>query len=126
MTTAHQAGIVPVLTEGQRLMVAREYVNLTQGDLAERLGVTTATVQRAESGKTQPRKTTFMAWAMATGVNLHWLQTGENPHPVNPDGGKGYANGDSNPEPAGSAKVLLFSRNATQRPMLPARKLVAA
>jgi len=80
-------GVIPVLSEGQRLTVAREYVGLTQGELAQRLGVTTATVQRNESGKTQPRRTTFMAWSMATGVDLDWLQYGTVPTSPPDDGG---------------------------------------
>lgn len=73
MTTAHARGVIPVPTGPQRLMLAREY--------AEQLGVGLATVYRAESGKTTPRRTTIMAWAMATGVDLHWLETGEAPSP---------------------------------------------
>ena len=88
-------GVIPVLTPGQRLTVAREFVDLTQGELAERLGVTTATVQRAESGKTQPRRPTFMAWAMATGVDLDWLEKGDSPAgpDMSPDGGDGHQTG---------------------------------
>ncbi|SKO51966.1 transcriptional regulator, y4mF family [Mycobacteroides abscessus subsp. bolletii] len=88
MTTAstRRRGVIPVLTEAQRLMIAREYVGLNQGELAERLGVGTATVQRAESGKTKPRRTTFMAWSMATGVDLEWLEKGTTAD-GDPDGG---------------------------------------
>lgn len=84
---ASPRGVIPVLNDGQRLTVAREYVGLTQGELADRLGVTTATVQRAESGKTRPRRTTFMAWAMATGVDLDWLEKGTVPANPDDDGG---------------------------------------
>ena len=86
MTRAYERGVIPVLNAGQRLTVARQYVGLTQSELAERLGVTTATVQRSESGQTKPRRTTFMAWSMATGVDLHWLETGEAPSPGGGDG----------------------------------------
>lgn len=79
-------GIVPTLTAAQRLMIARMHVGLTQGEMAERLGVTTATVQRTESGHTRPRRTTVMAWSMATGVNLRWLETGEAPPSGGDDG----------------------------------------
>ena len=86
MTASTQRGVIPVLTDSQRLMVARQHVELTQGQLAERLGVGTATVQRAEAGLTKPRRTTFMAWSLATGVDLHWLETGEAPSPDDGDG----------------------------------------
>lgn len=88
MTAAHTAGVVPVLTGPQRLMVAREHADLNQAELAQRLGVSSATVQRAESGKTEPRRTTLMAWSLATGVNLHWLETGQAPRQDDPDGGE--------------------------------------
>ena len=85
-SAGRRRGVVPVLTEAQRLMIAREYVGLNQGELADRLGVGTATVQRAESGKTKPRRTTFMAWSMATGVDLDWLEKGATADD-DPDGG---------------------------------------
>jgi transcriptional regulator with XRE-family HTH domain len=73
------AGVVPVLSDAQRLAIARGFVSLTQGELADRLGVTVSTVQRAETGQTKVRRTTLMAWSLATGVNLHWLETGHAP-----------------------------------------------
>ncbi|WP_425284603.1 helix-turn-helix domain-containing protein [Gordonia westfalica] len=81
-------------------MVARQYVGLTQGELADALGVTTATVQRAESGQTKPRRTTYMAWSMATGVDLHWLEKGHAPPPDGDGACELCAIRDSNPEPA--------------------------
>ncbi|EGD53231.1 putative DNA-binding protein, partial [Gordonia neofelifaecis NRRL B-59395] len=100
MTTAQQRGVIPTLTESQRLTVARQYVGLSQTEFATMLGVSTATVQRAESGVTRPRRTTFMAWSMATGVDLHWLETGEAPSPDGDGASQGCAIRDSNPEPA--------------------------
>lgn len=101
-------GVIPVLSDAQRLTVAREYVGLTQGELAERLGVGTATVQRAESGKTTPRRTTFMAWSMATGVDLDWLEKGDAAND-DPDGGgsEWCARRDSNPQPSGQGLTLV-------------------
>lgn len=88
MTTAIAGrGVIPVLTTGQRLVVAREYADLTQGELAERLGVSTATVQRAETGRTEPKRRTFMAWAMATGVDRQWLEYGTEQSSPPDDGG---------------------------------------
>nr|WP_280381068.1 helix-turn-helix transcriptional regulator [Nocardia wallacei] len=83
-------------------MIARQHVGITQSELADRLGVTTSTVQRAEAGQTKPRRTTLMAWSMATGVNLHWLETGETPAPDGPDGGivTLRARRDSNSQPS--------------------------
>ena len=100
MTTATTGGVIPTLTAQQRLMIAREYAGLNQGELAERLDVSAATVYRAESGRGKTNKRTVMAWAMATGVNLYWLETGKSPHPDDPGGGEVCAIRDSNPEPA--------------------------
>ena len=99
-SSVQRSGIIPEITGPQRLTIARQCVGLNQGQMAERLGVTTATVQRAESGQTKPRRTTYMAWAMATGVDLYWLETGKVPSPAG-DGTFGEcAIRDSNPEPA--------------------------
>ena len=81
--TAATRGVIPTLTAGQRLMIAREYAGLSQGDLAEMIGVSNATIYRAEAGNKASRRT-LMAWAMATGVDLAWLETGNTP--AGPDG----------------------------------------
>lgn len=98
--TQATSGVVPTLTGGQRLRIAREYTGMNQEELARQLDVTTATVQRAESGKTAPRRTTFMAWSMVTGVDLGWLEHGKTPGGNDPDGGSECAIRDLNPEPA--------------------------
>ncbi len=99
-SSVQQIGVIPVPTAAQRLMLARMHAGLNQGEMAERLGVTTATVQRAESGATKPRRTTYMAWSMATGVNLYWLETGTAPSPEGDGAAVECAIRDSNPEPA--------------------------
>ena len=80
MTTAHRRGIIPELSAGLRLEIARRTVAASQRDFAKLIGVSQNTVQRAESGQPMKR-TTVLAWAMATGVDLHWLETGEAPSP---------------------------------------------
>jgi transcriptional regulator with XRE-family HTH domain len=104
MTTASDGrvgGVVPVIETHHRLQIARQHMGINQSELAQRLGVTTSTVQRAESGHTKPRRTTLMAWSMATGVDLHWLETGNAPHSEGPDGGQLLPHLDSNQKPAG-------------------------
>lgn len=78
MTTAHRRGIIPELSAGLRLEIARRTVAASQRDFAKLIGVSQNTVQRAESGQPMKR-TTVLAWAMATGVDLQWLETGEAP-----------------------------------------------
>lgn len=109
MTTAIHRGVIPTLTFSQRLVVAREHIGLNQGELSSALGVSTNTIQRAESGRAEPRRPTIMAWAMATGVDLHWLETG---HVPTPDGGgtcEGCAIRDLNPEPADLASLHVLA-----------------
>lgn len=85
MTSAYEAGTIPVIGVQHRLRIAREFAGLEQADLAEMVGISRTSVSNAESGKTRPRKITLNAWALATGVPVTWLQTGE--APADPDGG---------------------------------------
>lgn len=57
-----------------RLELARRYAGHTQREFAKLIGVGPATIQRAETGVTKPRRAVVMAWAMATGVDLAWLE----------------------------------------------------
>lgn len=101
MTSAHQqTGRIPVPTAGQRMMLARMHAGLTQGQMASRLGVSIATVQRSEGGVSNPRRTTLMAWSMATDVDLYWLETGNAPSPNGDGAARECAIRDLNPEPA--------------------------
>lgn len=60
-----------------RLMRAREYAGLEQADLARDLGVSRQTISNAERGARMPRRALVVAWAVRTGVSLHWLETGQ-------------------------------------------------
>lgn len=71
---------------GDRLRKAREIAGLDQGVLAERMGVSRATVTNAERGNHAVRKIVLNAWSMATGVPAYWLETGETPPGLGPDG----------------------------------------
>lgn len=80
----------PDATIGQRIAQARrelgveEHRDITQSDLAERLGVSQATVNRWEGdveGK-QPRDENVIALAKVLGVTPGWLRYGQEPkHP---------------------------------------------
>ena len=87
MSTAFDSGHIPEITIRHRLRIAREEAGYEQGQLAELIGVGRNTVSNAESGKTKPRKVMVNAWAMATGVPVKWLETGEAPAGTDPDGG---------------------------------------
>ena len=109
MTTAHRRGIIPELSPGLRLEIARRTVAPSQREFAKMLGVSHGTVQRAESGQPMKR-TTVLAWAMATGVDLDWLEHGKTPSPDG-DGVSGSAlpQLDSNQQPFDYTDVQLMA-----------------
>ncbi|WP_230074902.1 helix-turn-helix domain-containing protein, partial [Rhodococcoides fascians] len=85
MTEAYEiAGDVPAWLPHDRLEKARRHAGLNQDELAERLGMSRRTVGSYEAGAREPKRPILIAWAMATGVNLRWLETGETPAPTPP------------------------------------------
>lgn len=100
------AGTVPQWTPGDRLRKAREQAGYSQQELAENMGVARNTIGNYElDASERPRKIVLRAWALATGVDLRWLETGiGSPH--NPDG---LPHHDSNVEPAGYTGVPLLT-----------------
>lgn len=73
-------GIVPAFTQGDRLRKARTYAGLTVAELSERAGMSEKTVNNYEGDRVKTRRPTLIAWALATGVSLEWLETGAQPH----------------------------------------------
>ena len=62
---------------GDRLCKARGLTGLTVAEFAHVIGVAPRTVTNAELGSHAVRRTTLMAWSMATGVPLAWLESGD-------------------------------------------------
>ncbi|OZE95136.1 hypothetical protein CH302_19545 [Rhodococcus sp. 15-2388-1-1a] len=90
MTTAYESGKVPEILRHHRLRIAREEAGLEQGQLAELIGVSRNTIGAAEKKDGNPRRIVINAWALACGVPVSWLETGnaESPRPDgDPDGG---------------------------------------
>ncbi len=87
MTIDASAGNIPQFTLGDRLRKAREQAGLGSAEFADTIGVSRNTVGNYEADRVTPRRIVLNAWALATGVPLAWLQTGESPRPGNPDGG---------------------------------------
>ncbi|MFW0790087.1 helix-turn-helix domain-containing protein [Gordonia sp. CPCC 205333] len=83
-----------------RLSTARDDAGLSQPGLAEAIGTSRGTVSNYERGTVKPRRSTLILWAMATGVDLHWLETGEAPSPEGDGASELCAIRDLNPEPA--------------------------
>lgn len=89
MTSAYESGRVPEIAVRHRLRIAREFAELEQEQLAERIGLSRSTVSNAENGKGAPRRTTINAWALACGVPASWIKTGFYDNSEGPDGGPG-------------------------------------
>ena len=102
-------GIIPRPTLGQRLRIARELTGLEQQEFAKQIGTSRQTVGAAERGATTPRLVVIRAWAMRTGVNPQWLETGEAPSPDGGDGASAESRlRESNPRPI-HYKPAVFS-----------------
>ncbi|WCO67919.1 helix-turn-helix transcriptional regulator [Iamia majanohamensis] len=76
---------VPVWTLGDRLGKALDHAGIKVGDMAAYLDVGRNTVGNYIAGRTQPSRATVLAWAMRTGIDPTWLETGELPT-LSPDG----------------------------------------
>ncbi|AVJ48766.1 immunity repressor [Gordonia phage SallySpecial] len=92
-----------------RLLVARETSGMTQPELAEVIEASRGTVSNYERGAVTPRRTTIVMWALATGVDLHWLETGHAPSPDGDGACTLCAIRDSNPEPADLESVTALA-----------------
>lgn len=86
-TMVQIAGVVPVWTVSDRVRKAREYAGMDQTELASAVGMSRGGIARIEQGKGEPRRTTLIAVAFATGVSLEWLETGKTPAGGDHDGG---------------------------------------
>lgn len=91
MTTTQHAldGRIPVFTLGDRMAKALDVAGLSRAEMAEYMDVSTETIRRWTTDSTPVRRSTLRLWALATGVDLEWLETGRarrdsNPKPSDP------------------------------------------
>ncbi|WP_082600331.1 helix-turn-helix transcriptional regulator [Agromyces sp. Root81] len=70
---APDAGARPQFDLHWRLQLSREFAGLEQAELADRAGISRATISSAENGHRVPSRATLRMWAMATGVAFDWL-----------------------------------------------------
>ena len=84
-TAAH--GLVPGWTLQDRLRKARDVAGMDQQQLADAMGVSRRTITNSEQGHVTVRTITVRAWALATGVDPAWLETGIEPSDGPDDGG---------------------------------------
>lgn len=64
-------------TIGARLRRTRRALDITQVELAERIGVAHATIVRIERGQTKPSTDTLFKLADALGVDPKWILSGD-------------------------------------------------
>ena len=64
-------------TFGDRLVAAREKSNLTQQDLAKRLGVKSSTIKSWENDNSEPRANRLSMLAGLLNVSITWLVSAE-------------------------------------------------
>jgi transcriptional regulator with XRE-family HTH domain len=94
--------LVPQFDLADRMRKALRVADVGVQEMADYLGVTRATVGNWISGRRPPSKQTQRLWALRTGVNFDWLETGGNPHQLVADeGGVLLPRLDSNQQPAG-------------------------
>lgn len=95
MSTQSTEWQIPEWSRGDRFRKAREARDISQGELAEAMGVARRTVGSYERDEVEPRKIVVNAWALATGVPVEWLL-----HGVDPTGpsGDGVPHGTSGPQ----------------------------
>lgn len=79
-------GAVPEFTVGDRLRKARECAGMEQSELAAAIEVDRKTVSNYERGHVKPRPIVMAAWALATGVDRQWLETGRKSQIPGPGG----------------------------------------
>lgn len=88
-TQPYEGGQVPEWTTGDYLRKARVSAGYTVKQLAHVTGISEKTINNYEADRHTPRRPSLIAWAMATGVPLRWLEAGELPVTPDPDGGGG-------------------------------------
>lgn len=69
----NEANRVPQWTLQDGLRKAREFAGFEQGELADRMEMSRATVSNYERGVARPKRSTVIAWAFACGVEAEWL-----------------------------------------------------
>ena len=72
---------VPEWTLADRLVKARRWAGLEQEELAEKAGIARSSMSKYENGHSVPRRPVLISWALATGVSLAWLETGDETTP---------------------------------------------
>lgn len=73
MTIAKDHGVLRFTALARQIKAARALAGLEQSELAERVGVSRATISSWENGNTEPNATQFVRIARTTDVSVEWL-----------------------------------------------------
>ena len=68
---------VPTWTLGNRLWRARRHADLTQQQLAERLGVGLKSIKDYEGDRRRPKRGVLLGWAVTCQIDPTWLEHGD-------------------------------------------------
>ena len=68
--------VIPAWTLQDRIVKARRFAGLAQGELSTKTGIPYKTLQRLERGEAHPAEATLIGLAMICGVDPEWLLTG--------------------------------------------------
>ena len=92
---------------------------ISASEVARKIGMTQAAVSRRTTGQTPIDLNELQAICDVTSIDMHFLLTGESPHPAGPNGGE-CAVRDLNPEPADldAARRRIASR-ISYAPLVP-------
>jgi transcriptional regulator with XRE-family HTH domain len=69
-----------------RLRIAREQAGYDQAEFSDATGISRGTISNYERGLYPPRRPALLAWAMATGFDREWLETGGEVNERGPNG----------------------------------------
>ena len=91
-------------TFADRLGKSLVAAGMSSAQMSDHLGVSRNTISNWINGRTTPRRSDLIVWAMRTGVPIEWIETGELKNPPRPNGPGGSdgecATRDSNPQPS--------------------------
>ena len=76
---------VPEWDQRDRMAKALRVARKSGAQLAIELGVHRNTINNYLNGRTRPDRRTIIAWAMACGVSVEWLETGQEAGPDAPE-----------------------------------------
>lgn len=72
-------GVIPTWSRGWRMRRALQYADVSVQDMADYLEVGRDSIRRWTHDVTPVKRHVLVAWALATGVDLEWLEHGKEP-----------------------------------------------